>query len=460
MPDSTKPARKAGRGTTSRSGTTAKAAETARPGKTAKPAVPVDTVREAPAATSRPETEYVSRLEKTYDRFNDLEEMLDDPVSMEGLYDHLDIPEDGEALIEGKVMQFLMGDLFSTVDEAVRELQEKAESSPDTYLEECVDAARTLRRIREAGWIINNFGDTRAPDGEELSAAEHYERFLREWEERVCGPFYPLLFVTRFPVSLECDPADVSSLPRGRTPQDAFFHVCEDESKRVDPRPRELPVVIGVDVAGCPELLHVETGEAPVDWKAVFSGLRERGLKHLLFVFHGNLEGAPEGVAAVFPGARVFRSLRPMLEESAENLPRRERGKFPPAVANAFLSAPDSAAGLKRLSVLWQKKAPEAVAYWRNNLDAVDTVLTLPADLRPLVFSQDPREFVDSGFASHPQACPTPTLLLPYVLLRCEGALPGVRASGPVPRWFRMRDAIASLPWDLDITNRTPDDGD
>lgn len=285
-------------------------------------------------------------------------------------------------------------------------------------------------RSRRA-WLAERFRFTPSPEGEDLSPEEKCARLLKEWDARRLSPSLPLLFVTDFPLFVE-----------------------EDRTRRV------VTVVFGFDMSGRRELVHVEAGTPARDagWERLSAALRERGVRELSVLFDNGMDVSPAGVRAVFPDARVFRCLQPLVEKSCRLVPHGMKGQWRPAL-KTFLESAAPAAGLERLSALWGETAPDAVEVWQRHLKDVEAVLVLPPAVRSVAIRKDPLKILlpdayRPDVVSPLDSVPVLSLLIPCVLLACREALPFTRRMR-MPYWSKLCASLETFPRFRELRDRS-----
>jgi putative transposase len=163
--------------------------------------------------------------------------------------------------------------------------------------------------------------------------------------------------------------------------------VTEDRSVKT----RACYLAVGVNLDGERELLGLwwQETEGAKFWLAVLNDLHQRGVKDVLICCVDGLTGFPEAIAAVFPETWVQTCIVHMIRSSMRYVSWIDRKKLMPDLRKVY-SAPNAEEADRQLELFdeqWGAKYPMVAQAWRSRWEYVIPFLSLPADLRRVVYT-------------------------------------------------------------------------
>jgi putative transposase len=163
--------------------------------------------------------------------------------------------------------------------------------------------------------------------------------------------------------------------------------VTEDRSVKT----RACYLAVGVNLDGERELLGLwwQETEGAKFWLAVLNDLHHRGVKDVLICCVDGLTGFPEAIAAVFPKTWVQTCIVHMIRSSMRYVSWTDRKKLMPDLRKVY-SAPNAEDAERQLELFdeqWGAKYPMVAQAWRARWEYVIPFLSLPADLRRVVYT-------------------------------------------------------------------------
>jgi putative transposase len=163
--------------------------------------------------------------------------------------------------------------------------------------------------------------------------------------------------------------------------------VTEDRSVRT----RACYLAVGVNLDGERELLGLwwQETEGAKFWLAVLNDLHHRGVKDVLITCVDGLTGFPEAIAAVFPETWIQTCIVHMIRSSMRYVSWADRKRLMPDLRRVY-SAPNADEAERQLEQFdeqWGVKYPMVAQAWRARWEYVIPFLSLPADLRRVVYT-------------------------------------------------------------------------
>jgi putative transposase len=163
--------------------------------------------------------------------------------------------------------------------------------------------------------------------------------------------------------------------------------VTEDRSVKT----RACYLAVGVNLDGERELLGLwwQETEGAKFWLAVLNDLHHRGVKDVLICCVDGLTGFPEAIAAVFPETWVQTCIVHMIRSSMRYVSWIDRKKLMPDLRKVYsaANAEDAERQLELFDEQWGAKYPMVAQAWRARWEYVIPFLSLPADLRRVVYT-------------------------------------------------------------------------
>ena len=163
--------------------------------------------------------------------------------------------------------------------------------------------------------------------------------------------------------------------------------VTEDRSVKN----RACYLAVGVNMDGQREILGLwwQETEGAKFWLAVLNDLHHRGVCDVLIACVDGLTGFPDAIGAVFPQAWVQTCIVHMIRSSMRYVSYAER-KAVARDLRAVYSAPNAEEAAHQLELFdetWAKRYPMIAEAWRARWEHIIPFLSLPADLRRIVYT-------------------------------------------------------------------------
>jgi putative transposase len=163
--------------------------------------------------------------------------------------------------------------------------------------------------------------------------------------------------------------------------------VTEDRSVKT----RACYLAVGVNLDGERELLGLwwQETEGAKFWLAVLNDLHHRGVSDVLICCVDGLTGFPEAIAAVFPETWVQTCIVHMIRSSMRYVSWIDRKKLMPDLRKVYsaANAEEAERQLELFDEQWGAKYPMVAQAWRARWEYVIPFLSLPADLRRVVYT-------------------------------------------------------------------------
>lgn len=169
---------------------------------------------------------------------------------------------------------------------------------------------------------------------------------------------------------------------------DAFTaNVREDRS--VDKRACYL--AIGITLEGERETLGIwwQENEGAKFWLAVLNDINQRGVADVLIACVDGLSGFPEAIEAVFPKAWIQTCIVHQIRNSMRYVSFKDRKEVARDLKPIYTAANAEAAAeeLDAFEEKWGSRYPMVVESWRRRWELIVPFLSLPTDLRRLVYT-------------------------------------------------------------------------
>lgn len=161
------------------------------------------------------------------------------------------------------------------------------------------------------------------------------------------------------------------------------------ENRSVDKRACYL--AIGVTLEGEREVLGIwwQESEGAKFWLAVLNDMNQRGVGDVLIACVDGLSGFPEAIEAVFPKAWIQTCIVHQIRNSMRYVSFKDRKAVARDLRPIYTAANAEAAAeaLDAFDVVWGARYPMVVDSWRRRWELIIPFLSLPADLRRLVYT-------------------------------------------------------------------------
>jgi putative transposase len=187
---------------------------------------------------------------------------------------------------------------------------------------------------------------------------------IAAWRSRPLEPLYPIVYFDALMVKM-----------------------TEDRSVKT----RACYLAVGVTLEGEREILGLwwQDSEGAKFWLAVLNDLHQRGVGDVLIACVDGLAGFPEAIAAVFPQAWVQTCIVHMIRASMRYVSYADRKKLMPALRRVYsaANAEEAEHQLELFDEQWGERYPMVAQAWRDRWEHVIPFLSLPADLRRVVYT-------------------------------------------------------------------------
>jgi transposase-like protein len=163
--------------------------------------------------------------------------------------------------------------------------------------------------------------------------------------------------------------------------------MTEDRSVKT----RACYLAVGVTLEGEREILGLwwQDKEGAKFWLAVLNDLHQRGVKDILIACVDGLTGFPEAIAAVYPEAWIQTCIVHMIRSSMRYVSYVDRKPIARdlRLVYAATNAEEAERQLELFDQTWGEKYPMVAQAWRARWEYVIPFLSLPADLRRVVYT-------------------------------------------------------------------------
>jgi putative transposase len=187
---------------------------------------------------------------------------------------------------------------------------------------------------------------------------------IAAWRSRPLEPVYPIVYFDALHVKM-----------------------TEDRSVRT----RACYLAVGVTCDGDREALGIwwQDSEGAKFWLAVLNDLNRRGVRDVLIACIDGLTGFPEAIEAVFPRAWVQTCIVHLIRASLRYVNYQDQRKLAAALRPVYRAANAEAAltELEAFDDAWGARYPMIATTWREHWEHVTPFLSLPDDLRRIVYT-------------------------------------------------------------------------
>jgi transposase-like protein len=166
---------------------------------------------------------------------------------------------------------------------------------------------------------------------------------------------------------------------------------------------RPIYVAIGVNLQGERDVLGLWAGtggEGAKHWLAVLTELKVRGIRDVLILCCDGLKGLPESVGEVWPLATVQTCVVHLMRNTLRYTAKLDWGKISKAL-KAVYQAPGveaAEAEFAEFRETWGARYPAVVKLWTDSWETFTPFLTLPVDIRKLVYTTNAIESLNARF--------------------------------------------------------------
>jgi putative transposase len=248
----------------------------------------------------------------------------------------------------------LRGAPFST--ELFARFQRSEQALLVTVMEMFINGVST----RHVGNVLEEMCGVELSKSTVSELCKRLDPLVRAWNERdLSGRAYPFLLVDALVLKVRED---------GRV------------------RARSLFIVTGIGAEGMREVLGVMVGdsESEASWRAVFAGLKRRGLRGLDLVVSDSHAGLVKAIEAEFQGATWQRCQTHLTRNLCDACPKAVWPELHPRLRHLF-TAPDMPTARQLLADIlrdFAARAPKAMALLEAAFEDAMAVMALPAPIR------------------------------------------------------------------------------
>ena len=150
-------------------------------------------------------------------------------------------------------------------------------------------------------------------------------------------------------------------------------------------------VAIGLRIDGTKEVLGlwIESTEGAKFWLRVLSDLRQRGLHDVLIACCDGLKGFPQALEASFPKTVVQTCIVHQIRYSLSFVNWKDRKKIVADLRPVYQASSEAEAldALAKFETTWSERYPMIARSWRSNWERIAPFLSLPRELRRLVYT-------------------------------------------------------------------------
>jgi len=187
---------------------------------------------------------------------------------------------------------------------------------------------------------------------------------LQAWQSRPLSALYPILYF------------------------DALVVKSREEGPVVN---KAVYLALGINVQGEKELLGlwIAQTEGAKFWLSVFTELKNRGLEDCFVACVDGLNGLPEAIEAVYPGAQVQLCIVHKVRNSLKYVPWKQR-KSVAADLRAIYGAPtlsEAEQALARFAQSWDAKYPAISPSWRADWARLTVLFDYPPEIRRVIYT-------------------------------------------------------------------------
>ena len=187
---------------------------------------------------------------------------------------------------------------------------------------------------------------------------------LQAWQSRPLSALYPILYF------------------------DALMVKSREEGPVVN---KAVYLALGINVQGEKELLGlwIAQTEGAKFWLSVFTELKSRGLEDCFVACVDGLNGLPEAIEAVYPGAQVQLCIVHKVRNSLKYVPWKERKSVAADLRAIYGAATLSEAeqALVRFAQSWDAKYPAISPSWRADWARLTVLFDYPPEIRRVIYT-------------------------------------------------------------------------
>lgn len=223
---------------------------------------------------------------------------------------------------------------------------------------------------------------------------------IKEWQQRPLQDRYAMLWI------------------------DAIHYKIRHEGKVIS---KACMVVLGIDMEGRQDILglNVVEKESAASWMAILEGLRNRGLKDILFLCSDNLKGLDKAVEAIYPDSVHQICIVHQVRNSLKYVSYKDRKAIAKDIKAIYRADNEAMAkeAFEAFKDKWEGKYQKAVSSWENNWSALTLFLNYPVEIRKLIYTTNIIESFNASlrkFTKNKKVFPTDDAAIKSVYLAAQ----------------------------------------
>lgn len=150
-------------------------------------------------------------------------------------------------------------------------------------------------------------------------------------------------------------------------------------------RKEAVYVVLGIDPEGHREVLgfYLFPNESAVVWQEILQDLWKRGMREVLVFVSDGLPGMEEAILRVYPNAEWQQCLLHKMRNTLAKVRREDRGAVALELKRIYLadSQKEAESAWRRFRARWERKYPEVVRAWEEELGSLFVFFRYPKAL-------------------------------------------------------------------------------
>ncbi len=199
---------------------------------------------------------------------------------------------------------------------------------------------------------------------------------IREWQNRVLQPLYPIVYM------------------------DAIFLSVKEDGHVVK---KAVYLAIGIDSDGMKDVLGlwICANESVKYWLGVLMDLKNRGVQDILICCIDGLKGFEQAIGTVFPQTEIQRCIVHQILYSCKFVNYKDRKLFCKDMKGIYTAATKESGleQLRKFGMTWGKKYGYAIKSWEINWALLSTFFKYPDEIRKMIYNTNPVESVKSSIS-------------------------------------------------------------
>ena len=197
---------------------------------------------------------------------------------------------------------------------------------------------------------------------------------VKEWQSRPLDELYPIVYF------------------------DAIMLKVREEGRILN---KAAYLGIGIGMNGLKEVfgIWIERNEGAKFWLAVFTELKNRGLKDVLIACVDGLKGLPEAIETVYPQAEVQLCIVHMVRNSLKFVSYKDRKKIASDLKTVYRAATVDQAeeALTKFEQTWDSRYPMIGKSWRSNWSRVIPFFAYSEEIRKVIYTTNAVESLNNS---------------------------------------------------------------